>query len=337
MSEHPTKDAGELAERGPEGVLVVDKPAGPTSHDVVDRVRRLYGTSKVGHAGTLDPAATGVLVLGLGRATRLMAFLQQLPKVYRAEVRFGVTTTTQDAQGDVVDERPCEFGPEELESAASSFVGEIVQLPPMASAVKVGGEPLYRAQRRGEEVERPTRTVRIYELRVERFDPHAPGEPNGPAAVLLVRCSTGTYVRTLAADLGERLGCGAHVGALRRLASGSFTEVEAAGLDRLEALSADERRGQLMSMRRAMRDFPAITVDGDDLRAVRNGQPIAGGAPPQRAGELSVLSRPRMGDVAPHEVGMTAGIPVGVLDPEGHLIAVYRRSRAGLRPAAVFP
>jgi tRNA U55 pseudouridine synthase TruB len=113
--------------------------------------------------------------------------------------------------------------------------------------------------------------------------------------------------------------------------------MDAAGLDRLEDMSAEERRAQLMSMRRAMRDFPAITVDGDDLRAVRHGQPIAGGPPPQRAGELSVLSRPRMRDVAPHEAGMTAGIPVGVLDPAGHLIAVYRRSRAGLRPAAVFP
>ncbi|MPY96104.1 MAG: tRNA pseudouridine(55) synthase TruB, partial [Acidimicrobiia bacterium] len=151
---------------GPDGVLVVDKAAGPTSHDVVSRVRRLFATRKVGHAGTLDPPASGVLLVGLGRATRLLRFLQGLEKGYEATVAFGVTTTTQDATGEVLERRPCTFGAHELHEASQELVGDIEQVPPMVSAVKVGGEPLYRAARRGEVVERAPRPVRVYELSV---------------------------------------------------------------------------------------------------------------------------------------------------------------------------
>ncbi|HKN49266.1 MAG TPA: tRNA pseudouridine(55) synthase TruB, partial [Actinomycetota bacterium] len=175
----------------PDGLLVVDKHAGPTSHDVVNRLRRLFATKRVGHAGTLDPPATGILLVGLERATRILQFLQVLPKTYRAEVAFGTTTSTQDATGTVREERPCGFGLDDLRGAAATMVGDIRQVPPMVSAVRVGGERLYRAARRGEEVERPARAVTVYALDVARFD--------GAAweATLEVRCSSGTYVRTL--------------------------------------------------------------------------------------------------------------------------------------------
>ncbi|HEX2179287.1 MAG TPA: tRNA pseudouridine(55) synthase TruB, partial [Actinomycetota bacterium] len=178
------------AEAAVSGLLVVDKPAGCTSHDVVNRLRRVYGTSKVGHAGTLDPAATGVLILGIGKATRLLAFLQGTAKEYRAVARFGVTTSTQDAEGELLTEVACDLDLERIREAARNFTGEIQQLPPMVSAVKVGGEALYKAARRGEEVERELRTVRIYALEVESFDPET------QSATLYVKCSSGTYIRT---------------------------------------------------------------------------------------------------------------------------------------------
>jgi tRNA pseudouridine55 synthase len=290
---------------GPEGVLVVDKPAGPTSHDVVARVRRLFSTRRVGHAGTLDPPATGVLLVGLGRATRLLRFLQDLEKVYAATVAFGVSTSTQDATGAVLRRQPCGFTEDELRAEAHAFVGDIEQVPPMVSAVKVGGEPLYRAARRGEVVERAARAVRVYDLAVESYD-----EGAGRAGIL-VRCSSGTYVRTLASDLGDRLGCGAHLSTLRRLAIGSFSASEAVTLEALESLGGVQRRERLLPMVEALRDFPSVSVAGEVVDAVRNGRPI---------------------DVAAPETGR----PVAVLDPAGELLAVYApEAGGGLRPSAV--
>lgn len=312
------------------GLLVIDKAAGPSSHGIVDSVRRLYGLRKVGHAGTLDPPATGVLLVGMGRATRILPFLQTLPKTYRASVRFGVTTSTEDAAGEVLEERPCSFGERELSDVFSSFVGEIEQTPPMVSAVKVAGEPLYRAARRGEEVERPSRKVRVYELDVEEFDPRR------YLATIRLQCSTGTYVRTLAADAGERLGCGGHVTMLRRLAVGSFAEAEAVDLEELEQLDERERAAKVLSMREAMRDFPAVVVGDEDSIAVRSGRPLdIEAAPAARPGELTVKAVRGGEQISPHKAGMTAGIPVAVLDSSGRLLAVYRRSRRGLKPAAV--
>lgn len=310
------------------GLLVIDKPPGPTSHDVVDEVRRLYGIRKVGHGGTLDPPATGVLLVGLGKATRLMTFLKNLHKVYRAEVAFGVTTTTQDATGEVEQEVPCSFDAGELASAAEGFLGEIEQVPPMVSAVRVGGRRLHEAARRGEEVERKPRRVRIYRLEIEAFDPEA------YRAELEVECSSGTYIRTLAAGLGERLGCGAHLTSLRRGAVGSFTTDEALTLDAVAALTPGRRRGALKPLAEAMRDFPSVSVDPEQLAAVVHGRPLPAD-PASRPGELPVVSSRHKGEVPPHVAGMTAGIPVAVLDPEGRLIAVYRKVRGGLRPAAV--
>jgi tRNA pseudouridine55 synthase len=290
----------------PDGLLVVDKHAGPTSHDVVNRLRRLFATKRVGHAGTLDPPATGILLVGLGRATRILQFLQALPKTYRAEVAFGATTSTQDATGRVVEERPCGFGLDELRAAAASMVGEIRQVPPMVSAVRVGGERLYRAARRGEEVERPARAVTVYGLDVASFD-RAAWE-----ATLEVRCSSGTYVRTLAADIGELLGCGAHLKELRRTSIGSLGEADAVTVAQLEAMEPAGRRAAVLPMGAAMRDYESVTVSGDDLQAVGHGRSL--------------------GDPDP---GGAEGPPVAVLDPGGRLLAVYRRHGEGLRPAAV--
>jgi tRNA pseudouridine55 synthase len=290
----------------PDGLLVVDKHAGPTSHDVVNRLRRLFATKRVGHAGTLDPPATGILLVGLERATRILQFLQALPKAYRAEVAFGTTTSTQDATGRVLEERPCGFGLDDLRAAAASMVGEIRQVPPMVSAVRVGGERLYQAARRGEDVERPARAVTVYGLDVAGFD--------GAAweATLEVRCSSGTYVRTLAADIGELLGCGAHLKTLRRTSIGSLGEADAVTVAQLEAMEPDARRAAVMPMGAALRDYESVTVSGDDLEAVGHGRSL--------------------GDPDP---GDPEGPPVAVLDPDGRLLAVYRRQGGGLRPAAV--
>ena len=308
-----------------DGVLVVDKPAGPTSHDVVARVRKLFSTRRVGHAGTLDPPATGVLLVGLGRATRLLRFLQSLEKVYTATVVFGASTTTQDATGEVVERRPCAFTEEGLRAEAARFVGDLEQIPPMVSAVKVDGEPLYRAARRGETVERAPRPIHVYDLTVGSFDPEA------NTAEIRVRCSSGTYVRTLASDLGDRLGCGAHLSSLRRLAIGSFHTAhplspdlpqvadrsggsagpaglrvpEAVTLEALESMDRAARQEAVLPMAAALRDFPSVSVDGPVLEGVRNGRPI----------DLADLGDPSFPSGA-----------VAVLDPSGELIAVYEPS-----------
>ncbi len=311
------------------GLLVVDKPPGCTSHDVVNRLRRVYGTSKVGHAGTLDPSATGVLIVGIGKATRLLAFLQGTAKEYRAVARFGVSTSTQDAEGEIITERPCSLDPERIREEAGKFVGEITQLPPMVSAVKVQGEPLYKAARRGEWVEREQRTVRIYALEVESFDPET------QSATLYVKCSSGTYIRTLASDLGEALGCGAHLTALRRLSVGSFKESEAVSLEALEEMERGDAETLVLPMHEAMRDFPRRMVEGAELDDVSHGRELVTKEAPLRLGELPMMSMKRTGDRPAHEAGMTAGIPVGIIGPDGELIAVYRRSAKGLKPAAV--
>lgn len=311
------------------GLLVVDKPAGMTSHDVVNRLRRVFGTKKVGHAGTLDPAATGVLIMGIGKATRLLAFLQGAAKEYRATVRFGVTTSTQDAEGEVLAETPCHVDLERIRQAAQAFTGEISQLPPMVSAVKIGGEPLYKAARRGEEVERQPRTVRIYALEVEDFDPAT------QSATVYVKCSSGTYIRTLGADLGDALGCGAHLSALRRLSVGSFKESESVGLEVLQGMERAEAESRVLPMHEAMRDFPRRAVDAAELDDVSHGRELADKQVPLRLGELPVMNLKRTGDRPAHEAGMTAGIPVGIIGPDGDLIAVYRRSARGLKAAAV--
>lgn len=311
------------------GLLVVDKPSGITSHDVVNRLRRVYGTKKVGHAGTLDPMATGVLIMGIGKATRLLNFLQGTAKEYRATARFGITTSTEDAEGEILAETPCDLDLERIREAAAAFAGEISQLPPMVSAIKINGEALYKAARRGEEVERDARTVRIYALEVESFDPET------QSATFYVKCSSGTYIRTLGADLGHALGCGAHLTALRRLSVGSFKESESVPLAELAQMERPDAEGRVLPMHEAMRDFPRRVVDEAELDDVSHGRELVVKQAPMRLGELPMMSVKRTGDRPAHEAGMTAGIPVGIIGPDGELIAVYRRSAKGLKPAAV--
>jgi len=250
-----------------DGVLVIDKPAGMTSHDVVARCRRALGERRIGHAGTLDPSATGVLVIGVGRATRLLRFVETGEKEYRTTAVIGVTTTTLDADGDVTSRADASGVTERgLLDVIPRFIGDVEQIPPMVSAIKVGGEPLYRKARRGEEVERPSRAVRIDEIVVESFDAGAEAR-----ATLRIRCSRGTYVRSLVADIGDALGVGAHVAALRRLRVGAFVETGALGLDDLRAES-------LRPMEEAVSGYPRRSVGPDDARALIQGKvlPAAG-------------------------------------------------------------
>lgn len=243
------------------GILVIDKPTGLTSHDVVGRVRRVAGLRRVGHAGTLDPLATGVLLVCLGQATRLVEYVMGQPKTYVTRVRLGQTTDSFDADGAVVAERPLTFTPTELENALHQFRGAIEQLPPMFSAVKQQGQPLYKLARQGIEVERPLRPVTIYDLKRLAYDP--------PFLELQIRCSAGTYIRTLAHDLGETLGCGGHVVALRRTAVGTFTSDQAVPLD---ALTAGNVADYLQAAETAVIHLPILTLPTPEAARLAQGQ-----------------------------------------------------------------
>jgi tRNA pseudouridine55 synthase len=286
-----------------DGLVVVDKPAGFTSHDVVAKLRKAYGQRRVGHAGTLDPDATGVLLVGLGRLTRLLRFLQVAGKSYRATVRFGVATTTLDAAGEVLDRQAMPVTREDVERAALRFVGDIEQVPPMVSAVKVGGRRLHELARAGTVVDREARPVHIDKLEVEAFEPGP-----YPLATVVVDCSTGTYIRTLAADLGDALGGYAHVESLRRLRVGSFGLDEARPLDVIEA----EPDAAVLSAATAMRELQPVAVDGEVVHAIRNGMTFA-----------------------PAALGETGDGPFAVIGPGAELLAVYERHGAGLKPAVV--
>src|SRR5687768_1637624 len=198
-----------------DGALLVDKPAGPTSHDVVNEIRRRFNLKKVGHAGTLDPNATGLLIILLGRGTKLSEKLMSSDKVYEGTIKFGEETDSYDADGELVASLPVmPMTLEELNEAADSFVGDIMQEPPMVSAVKQGGVPLYKLARKGIEVERKARLIHVYTYRFLKYEE--------PVGWFRVACTKGTYVRSLAHDLGQKLGCGAHLLTLRRVTSGKF-------------------------------------------------------------------------------------------------------------------
>ena len=220
-----------------DGALLVDKPAGPTSHDVVDAIRRRFGVKKVGHCGTLDPNATGLLIIVLGRATKLSEKLMSSDKVYEGSMKLGESTASYDAEGELVKSLPVPpMTLEQLNEATLSFQGDQMQMPPMVSAIKKDGVPLYKLARQGIEVERKPRLIRIYSYRFTRYEE--------PIADFRVACTKGTYVRSLAHDLGEKLGCGAHLANLRRLISGKFDVANALPLKELLNLteSALEQR-----------------------------------------------------------------------------------------------
>lgn len=300
-----------------DGVLVVDKPAGWTSHDVVARVRRLASTRKVGHAGTLDPMATGVLVIGIGRATRLLTYVTGVDKDYAATVRLGVATTTDDAEGEVVARLDAAaVARDALDAAVATLTGDISQVPSAVSAIKVDGQRAYARVRAGEDVELAARPVHVARFAVLDVRPGVVDGPDGgPATTVLdvdveVTCSSGTYVRALARDLGTALGVGGHLTALRRTRVGGFGLDRARTLDELAALPEDRAVDVLPPADAARAVLPARELTEPEARALSYGQGV---------------------DAA----GEGAG-PVAAVGPDGTLVAVVERRGDRLRPAVVF-
>jgi tRNA pseudouridine55 synthase len=270
---------------------VVDKPVGCTSHDVVDQVRKKLGTRKVGHAGTLDPDATGVLVLGVGKGTKLLQFITGADKRYEGEVVFGVTTHSLDSTGEVTGTFDMDLSPQRVRDAAQTFEGAIEQIPPMVSAIKIEGKRLHELAREGKEVDRPPRPVTIHSIDVEPTD--------DPLVYRIsVHCSSGTYIRTLAADLGTALDGGAHLRNLRRTAVGRF--------DAASALPVDE--AELRPLADMVSHLPTMQVGDTVANQVRNGRSLG---PSSGSGQLAIV------------------------DPSGDLLAVYESRDGEFRPVKV--
>ena len=278
------------------GLAVVDKPAGWTSHDVVARCRKVFGQRRVGHAGTLDPDATGVLLVGLGPVTRLLRFLTALPKTYTGEVVLGTETSTLDAAGEVTATYDmASVSDDDVRAVCPRFTGPIEQVPPMVSAIKIGGQRLHQLARQGIEIERPPRPVTIYRL--------VAGPLEGGAFPIEVECSAGTYVRSLASDLGRALGGGAHLRGLRRTAIGSFTVADAVPL-------AELAEAHVLAPAAVLRGRPIVMVSGADADAVAHGRALT------------------------RAVGVAG--PVAVVSDSGELLAVYEPAPDGtLKPAVV--
>jgi tRNA pseudouridine55 synthase len=284
---------------GPHGVVVIDKPAGWTSHDVVAKSRGVLGTRKVGHSGTLDPDATGVLVLGVGHATRLLRFLTELPKQYEGEIVLGTETTTLDAAGEVTATHDMSsVTDDQVRTEAAKLTGDLMQVPPMVSAIKIDGKRLHELAREGKEVERPPRPVRVDRFTVEPV----PGEPLVWRCV--VECSSGTYIRSLAADLGNALGGGAHLRALRRTAVGGFTLADAGTIE----------SPSLRPVSDAVRHLEEAVVDADTAVAVGHGRVLG-----------------------VDDLGVDGPGPWAVLGAEGELLAVYEPHANGAKPTVVIP
>lgn len=282
------------------GFLLVDKEGGWTSHDVVAKVRSLSRTKKTGHAGTLDPMATGLVVVGLAKATRLLRFVQDLPKEYVATVLFGVATDTLDADGAILSREPMPVPVEDLTAVLDRFTGLIMQVPPMVSALRVGGRRLYELAREGTVVDRPPRPVHVYELEVLDFAPS-----DYPEATLRIVCGKGTYIRSLADDIAQALGGRGHLTALRRTRIGSL-EVDTSGyrVADLEAAAEQDRLNDLIvEPAEALGDLPAVEVDESTAQAVLHGAQFP----------ASLIA----GDLADDRV-------FRVLNQTGRLLAVYR-------------
>jgi tRNA pseudouridine55 synthase len=286
------------------GLLIIDKPTGPTSHDIVNLVRRGTGIRKVGHTGTLDPYASGVLLILLGSVTRLAEYLLEVDKEYLATVRFGSATSTFDAAGRVTATRPFTFREESLSAKMATFVGERLQVPPVYSAIKVGGRKAYDMARRGEEVELSPRKVHIYELSLIRWE--------SPNAVIRVRCSRGTYIRSIANDIGEAMGTHAHLVSLRRIRLGPFSVERATTLDELKRrfLEGTWEKAAMPSSA-VLEGWQTVALSAEDAMKVRNGIAIAA--------QAGSAGRAR------------------AVDPEGELVAVVEADQNGLwQPRKVF-
>ena len=287
------------------GFLIIDKPIGITSNQVVREVKKATGVKKVGHAGTLDPMATGALVVAIGKVTRLIRFLQDQPKEYMATAEFGVATDTLDADGAILSREPMEIGLAELRSVLPRFTGDILQVPPMVSALKRDGKRLYELAREGTVVEREARPVRVDELEVISAGPGP-----YPEVVFRVVCGKGTYVRSLADDLAGVFGSAAHLTALRRLRIGSLHADEGLSLDDLTDWGS-----HLISPVEALEDLPVVAVGDETARGVCHGMRFVGG---------DITSGP-------------SDQPYRVVDESGKLLAVYSMVGREARPEVVLP
>ena len=269
------------------GIVIVDKPQGWTSQDVTARLRRVFNTRRIGHGGTLDPMATGVLPVFVGRATRGVEFFEHAEKTYEAVIRLGLVTDTQDISGAVLEEREVSLSEEEFLGILQQFRGEIMQIPPMYSALKVNGQKLCDLARKGQEVERKPRPITVYQLDAADFD--------GLTARLTVRCSKGTYIRTLCHDIGQALGCGGCMQALRRISAGAYTIEEAVPLQ--ELLETAEPEKYLCPVDSMFRAFPALTLTAKQETRCRNGNAFSRNAADgtyrvySGSGEFLALSR----------------------------------------------
>lgn len=300
-----------MTERGATGFLLVDKETGWTSHDVVAKIRGSIG-GKVGHAGTLDPMATGLLVVGIGTATRLLRFVQVADKEYLATALFGVATDSLDADGAVLSREPLPVTPEEVDAVMERFRGPIMQVPPMVSARKVEGRRLYELAREGKIVEREARQVTIHQLELVDLAPS-----DYPEVTFRTVCTTGTYIRTLGDDLARAVGGRAHLIALRRIRIGALNVTDAFSVDDVVTAAEEGAIDRVMTgSSETLSYLPEIRVDDDMAEAVRNGR------------ELSDVLRPQ--DVDPES-------PLRIGDRHGELLAVYRHERNALRPEVVLP
>lgn len=297
-----------------DGVLNVNKPPGPTSHDVVAAVRRATGIKRVGHAGTLDPMASGVLMLCLGKATRIVEYLMDSRKRYRATAVFGIETDSEDTTGDILRETDCsELTREAVEAVLAQFTGTILQTPPMASAVHHEGKRLYELARAGQTVERAPRSVEVYSLCLISF---TVGER--PSCILDIECSKGTYIRTLCADIGRAVDCGASMSALVRTGVGQFTIEDAVTLQEIELRAGEGTLSEVtISMDDALSDMPSVELSEDDSRRIANGLSVGMGSSVRET-----------------------GFPVRIRTPECGLIAIgrltYESGVVALKPEKVF-
>ena len=247
-------------------MLLLDKPIGYSSNQALQKIKLLYQAAKAGHTGTLDPLATGLLPLCFGEATKFAHFLTDADKVYIATLKFGITTNTGDAEGEVLSVKDVNFSKMQLEQVCSQFVGVISQIPPMYSALKHEGKAMYEYARAGVEIERAARTITIHNIEINAFDQDT--------ATITVKCSKGTYIRTLAENIGEQLGCGAHLIGLRRTATANYQISQAITLEQFEAMSPAQRALLLLPADSAVQHLPAITLDADSTFYLQQGQAI---------------------------------------------------------------
>ncbi|HWP31420.1 MAG TPA: tRNA pseudouridine(55) synthase TruB [Fimbriimonadales bacterium] len=282
----------------PIGILLINKPKNLTSHDVVDEVRRALHTRRVGHTGTLDPISEGLLVIAVGYATRFIRYLPVDPKEYIGTMTLGAITNTQDAEGEIIEKRNYDFVTlEMIREAAKSFLGDISQIPPMYSAVKFKGTPLFKLARKGEEVQRKPKKITIYHFEINDYNP--------PVASFRVVCSKGTYVRTLCHDLGLKLSCGAYLSALTRTRMGEFTLDKACQLDEISV-------EKLIPLEEALAPMPMIKLTRHQIIQARNGQPLRIPLFPNRT-------------------------TIGLLDENNHLFAIARQRDSIWHPECVIP